>query len=162
MKSGKYVFVMVILWLFAAPAYADHQHEEKRARDIAVLSEKKVFEWRRIYAERDAAGLDEFLVDSFVVLESDGTVRTKKDEIRWLEETPPDTKPSDFIYTIKQIVFAGNDTAIVYGHGDSTQTTDDNKYCHHRYWSSNTLVRVKGEWKAAFSHVSGSKCTLIE
>ncbi len=133
-----------------------------RQQDIATLTEKKVFVWPRLYAERDADGLAEFLADGFQVLEPDGAVRTKDEEVRWLRETPPDEETSDFLFTIEEIVFAEDNIAIVYGHGDSTRSTDDGRPCHHNYWSSNTFVLQDGEWKPIFSHISGVTCTPLE
>ncbi len=133
-----------------------------RQDDVAVLTEKKVTVWPRLYAERDADGLDAFLADGFKVLEPDGSVRTKEEEIAWLRETPPDNTQSDFLFTIEEIVFAADDIAIVYGHGDSTRATEDGQPCRHNYWSSNTFIRQDGVWKPVFSHISGVTCTEID
>ena len=134
----------------------DHQD------DVAVLTEKKVIVWRKIYAERDADGLDEFLADGFKVIEPDGSIRTKAEEIAWLRETPPDEAQSDFLFTIEEIIFAADNIAIVYGHGDSTRQTEDGRPCHHNYWSSNTFIRQEGIWRPIFSHISGVTCTPID
>ena len=141
---------------WAGPVIAD------RAEVATILTEKKVVDWPRLYAERDADGLDEFLADGFKVLEPDGTVRTKAEEIEWLRETPPDDETSDFIFTIEEILFSSDNIAIVYGHGDSTRSTDDGRPCHHNYWSSNTFILQEGVWKPIFSHVSGISCTPLE
>jgi hypothetical protein len=133
-----------------------------RKDDIAALTEKKVSVWPKLYAERNADGLDQFLADGFKILEPGGTVRTRAQEIQWLRETPPDEEQSDFIFTIKEVLFPSKDLAIVYGHGDSTRKTDDGRPCHHNYWSSNTFVRQDGVWKPVFSHVSGVTCEPIK
>jgi ketosteroid isomerase-like protein len=133
-----------------------------RQGDIADLTEKKVMVWPRLYAERDADGLADFLADGFKVLEPDGTVRSKKEEVAWLRATPPDDAKSDFLFTIEEIVFAADNIAIVYGHGDSTRQTEDGRPCHHNYWSSNTFISQGGTWKPVFSHVSGVTCTPSE
>lgn len=109
-----------------------------------------------------ADGLDEFLADGFKVLEPDGSVRTKKEEITWLRETPPDEEPSDFIFTIKEILLATDSIAVVYGRGDSTRESEDGQPCHHNYSSSNTFTKQDGAWKPVFSHISGITCTRIE
>ena len=145
------------LGLAAMGAYAGDRDD-----DIADLTDKKVNVWPKLYAERDADGLDRFLADGFKILEPDGTVRTKADEIAWLRQTPPDNKKSDFLFTVDEIVFADDGIAIVYGHGDSTRRTEDGRPCHHNYWSSNTFIRVDGDWKPVFSHVSGVMCAPIE
>lgn len=72
--------------------------------DVAVLTHKKVTVWPNLYAERDADGLADFLADGFKVLEPDGTIRTREDEIAWLRATPPDEEQSDFVFTIEEIV----------------------------------------------------------
>lgn len=133
-----------------------------RQNDVAILTEKKVSVWPKLYAERDADGLDEFLADGFKVLEPDGSVRTKVEEIDWLRETPPDEAQSNFVFTIEEIVFAADNMAIVYGHGDSTRETEDGQPCHHNYWSSNTFILSNGVWKPIFSHVSGVTCEPIK
>lgn len=133
-----------------------------RQTAIAELTEIKINDWRRIYAERDAEALEKFLLDEFVVLTPVGKVSTKAEEVAFLRSTPRDGEPSDFLYTIRDIIFAGDDTAVVFGHGDSTRKTEDGKPCRHTYWSSNTLKRVDGKWKALFSHVSDASCTPME
>ena len=153
------VFTTLVCGCLMTAAYAS---DGDRQQDVATLTEKKVFVWRRLYAERDADGLADFLADGFQVLEPDGSVRTKDEEVRWLRETPPDEDTSDFLFTIEEIVFAADNIAIVYGHGDSTRATDDGRPCHHNYWSSNTFVLQDGEWKPIFSHISGITCTPLE
>lgn len=151
------VSAIAILTVVGAPAKAE-KGDQNRADTIAELTEIKVNEWRRIYAERDANALEVFLADDFKVLSPAGNVSTKVEEVTYLRNTPPAEEQSDFIYTIKDILFQGDDVAVIFGHGDSTRTTDDGEPCHHRYWSSNTLVRDGGEWKALFSHVSDTSC----
>ena len=146
----------------AAGLFFSSEAASDRQDDVAVLTEKKVTVWRRLYAERDAEGLDEFLADGYRILQPDGSVRTRADEIAWLQETPQDEAQSDFLFTIEEIVFAADNTAIVYGHGDSTRETEDGQPCHHNYWSSNTFMQQDGVWKPIFSHISGVTCTPIE
>jgi len=154
----KFAAILAAVAAFATPAFA----ETDRAADIAVLTDIKVNEWRRIYAELDAEALDAFLLDDFAVISPVGVVSTKAEEIAYLKSTPPDASPSDFLYTIKDILFQADDVAVIFGHGDSTRQTEDGAPCHHVYWSSNTLVKVEGRWRALFSHVSDASCTPIE
>ena len=158
MKIGLAAMTLVALGSLAFSTATAGDHED----DIAELTEKKVYVWPKLYAERDADGLDRFLADGFKVLEPGGGVRTKAEEMQWLRETPPDAEQSDFIFTIEEILFPTRDLAIVYGHGDSTRKTDDGQPCHHNYWSSNTFIRQGGVWKPVFSHVSGVTCEPIE
>ena len=155
MRIALALLVLVLSVVLTTASAGDHKG------DIAVLTEKKVYVWPKLYAERDAEGLDTFLADSFKMLEPGGTMRTKAQEIEWLRTTPPDEEESDFIFTITEILFPNKNLAIVYGHGDSTRETDDGRPCHHNYWSSNTFIRQDGVWKPVFSHVSGVTCEPI-
>ena len=156
MRNSLFTIALVICGTgLAMPDAAANDRED----DVATLTEKKVVVWPKLYAERDADGLDAFLADGFKVLEPDGSVRTKEEEIAWLRETPRDNESSDFLFTIEEILFATDSIAIVYGHGDSTRETDDGQPCHHNYWSSNTFILQDGVWKPVFSHISGVTCT---
>ncbi len=155
------LIAVALFMAFDGLALADATTRD-RQDDVAVLTEKKVFVWPKLYAERDADGLADFLADEFKVLEPDGTVRTREEEIAWLRATPKDDEKSDFLFTIEEIVFAGDYLAIVYGHGDSTRETEDGRPCHHNYWSSNTFMLTDGDWKPVFSHISGISCTPLD
>ncbi|MBT8472297.1 MAG: nuclear transport factor 2 family protein [Marinicaulis sp.] len=158
---NRFIAILICVFVLATeasvPAYAGD-----RNADIAELTEKKVKVWRRLYAERDADGLDEFLADGFKILEPNGNVRLRADEIEWLRNAPRDERPNNFIFTITDIIFSDDDVAIVFGHGDSTRENDAGEPCHHKYWSSNTFIQQDGEWKPIFSHVSGAACKMIE
>ncbi len=158
----RYTILVLALLACGASLLLSTAVANDRQDDVAVLTEKKVTVWPRLYAERDADGLDEFLADGFKVLEPDGAIRTKREEMAWLRETPPDSEQSDFLFTIEEIVFAADNIAVVYGHGDSTRETESGEPCHHNYWSSNTFILQDGEWKPVFSHISGVTCTPIE
>jgi len=159
MKNVYFAFALLVCgYLLSAVVATASDHQE----DVAILTEKKVSVWPKLYAERDAEGLAKFLADGFKVLEPDGSVRTGDEEIAWLQETPPDEDLSDFLFTIEEIIFANEDIAIIYGHGDSTRETEDGQPCHHNYWSSNTFIRQAGIWKPVFSHISGVTCTRIK
>ena len=92
---------------------------------------------------------------------NDGEVRTKDQELSWLRDNAW-SGPDDFEFSIEDIVFLDDDTAIVYGHGDSTRKDDEGKPCAHSYRSSNTFQRVGDEWRPSFSHVSGARCAPLE
>jgi len=158
----RYVSIAVALLLFVSGQVLADAATRDRRDDVADLTEKKVLIWPKLYAERDADGLAAFLAEEFKVLEPDGTVRTREEEIEWLRTTPKDEAKSDFLFTINEIVFAGDDLAIIYGHGDSTRETEDGQPCHHNYWSSNTFLKRDGAWKPVFSHISGISCTPVE
>lgn len=155
------LITLALLVSVSGQAVADATTRDRKD-DVAVLTEKKVSVWPKLYAERDADGLAVFLADGFKVLEPNGAIRTKEEEIVWLRETPKDEEESDFLFTIEEIVFAADNVSIVYGHGDSTRETEDGQPCHHNYWSSNTFIMQDGVWKPVFSHISGVTCTPIE
>lgn len=135
---------------------------EARADDEAQLTHLKTQTWPAIYRELDAAALDAFLDDRFVMLGARGEVTTKAEELSWMRNAEISGQPEDFLFTVNDIVFAGHDTAIVFGEGTSTRTTADGRPCAHSYYSSNTFVRDEARWRPVFSHVSGTQCTPME
>lgn len=151
----KLTISLAIALLLAHGAYASD-----RAEDREALTQAKVIKWRQLYFDQDAAGLDEFLLDDFVLIRSDGTTRTKAEEVSRLAANPW-SGPEDFLFTVVGIIFLGDDAALVYGHGDSTRATSDGVPCAHRYWSSNTFSKVGDTWRPASSHVSGATCVPI-
>ena len=128
-----------------------------RATDADTLRKLKLAVWPSIYRTQDAAALDEFLADEFVMITNSGDVVPKADEVASLADTPWNG-PDDFVYTIADIVFVDDNTAIVYGRGDSTRQNDAGEPCAHSYLSSNTFARRGSAWKPVMSHVSGVRC----
>ncbi len=150
------IFAAMIAGLLGAEAAA-----EDRAADRAAITHAKVETWRSLYRTQNAEGLDRFLKDGFILIGDDGSVTAKQEEVAWLAANAWGG-PDDFVYTVEDIIFTSETTAIVYGHGDSTGEDEDGRPCRQTYWSSNTLVKEGGAWRPIFSHVSGARCDLIE
>lgn len=133
---------------------------QDRAADRAAITHAKVETWRSLYRNQDADGLGRFLKDGFILIGEDGSVTPKKEEVAWLAANPW-SGSDDFAYTVEDIIFTSDATAIVYGHGDSTGEDEEGRPCRQTYWSSNTLVKEGGAWRPIFSHVSGVRCDPI-
>jgi len=140
-------------------ACSENNAPPDQASDEATLSRIKLEDWPGYYKNQDADGLAAFLHPDFVFITDDGSRSTYQDEVDWVRENPwGGSANDDFVYHIEDIQFTSHDTAIIYGEGTSTRTTNDGQPCAHSYWSSNTLRRVEGRWRPTFSHVSGVKC----
>lgn len=129
----------------------------ERAADIDAITTAKVQTWRQLYREQDAAGLNDFLLDDFIVIGADGTLSTKTEEVAWLAGHAW-SGPEDFVYVVEDIVFQGPDVAMVYGHGKATRLQEGKPACLETYRSSNLFRRSEGRWRPGFSHLSGVDC----
>lgn len=136
-------------------AHASDKPDRAEAR--AALAHAKVHLWRQLYRNNDVAGLKTFLSDDFVIIGANGSEQTKADILKEMEADPW-TMPDDFLYTVTGIIFPTDDSAIVYGHGDSTRQSAEGWTCAHNYTSSN-VFRLDGDrWRPVSSHVSDSSC----
>lgn len=122
------------------------------ADDERQLRYLKEVEWPKAYGEQDTLLLDRILRDEFQMIDAEGNVFTKADELDWI--TQNEWAVDSFRYEIKRLETWPNGTAIVSGVGhmlsDSTAST---------YWSSNVFIKTDGMWRAISSHVSGVKET---
>lgn len=116
----------------------------------------KVETWRRLYRENDVDGLDAFLADDFVLIGAGGRATAKAQVLADLRENPW-VMPTDFLYTVTGIIFPTPNSAIVYGHGDSTRAREGG-VCRHSYMSSNVFRFADGRWRPVSSHVSDASC----
>src|SRR5688572_19229314 len=55
-----------------------------RAADLDAIRMAKVETWRQLYRNQDSAGLNDFLLDDFIVIGADGSLTTKAEEVEWL------------------------------------------------------------------------------
>jgi hypothetical protein len=114
----------------------------------AELRRLKEVEWPKAYREQDTVLLDRILHPDFEMVDAEGHVYRKQDEMEWIRTHT--WSVDSFRYEIKRLQQWPNGTAIVSGVGhmltDSSETT---------YWSSNVFIRTDGHWRAISSHVSG-------
>jgi len=120
--------------------------------DQRQLRYLKEVEWPMAYGAQDTVRLARILHDDFQMIDAEGNVFTKADELGWIKKN--EWKVDSFRYEIKRLETWPNGTAIVSGVGhmlsDSTAST---------YWSSNVFIKTDGMWRAISSHVSGVKET---
>ncbi len=132
--------------------------DETQAR--AALTHAKVETWRALYRDNNVDDLNAFLADDFTLIGPDGTTTSKSAVLADLRDNPWNM-PEDFIYTVDDIIFMSQKSALVYGQGNSTRTAPDGTACHHTYTSSNAFRFEGGHWRPVSSHVSGGTCTPI-
>ncbi|MGJ3230202.1 MAG: nuclear transport factor 2 family protein [Oceanicaulis sp.] len=152
----------MMMQILAILAAAGAVQADARPQDDAELGRLKSETWPAIYRELDAAALDAFLDDRFLMLGAEGAVTTKAEELSWMRQAETSGQPEDFRFTIEDILYIGENAAIVFGEGASTRTTADGRPCAHSYHSSNTFIREDARWRPVFSHVSGARCTPID
>ncbi|NND02452.1 MAG: nuclear transport factor 2 family protein [Acidimicrobiia bacterium] len=114
-----------------------------RTQEEALRHFKTVL-WPQAYRTGDAEMLDRMLHDSFEMVDADGNVSTKADEVEYVKNNVWD--PGEFEYRIERLTIYDNGTAVIAGEGVASS---------YSYRSSNALVLEAGEWRAISSHVSG-------
>ena len=118
-------FLLPVLALFACgdptaiPGKLDLDDDERTLRYI------KEVEWPKAYREQDTRLLDRILHDDFEMVDADGNVFRKADELEWIKNNG--WSVDSFRYEIKRLDVWPNGTAIVSGMGhmvsDSTRST---------------------------------------
>ena len=112
--------------------------------DDGILRNFKTVLWPQAYRDGDAELLGRLLHDSFEMVDAEGNVSTKADELEYVANNLWD--PGSFEYRIERLSIYDNGVAVVTGEGVASK---------YRYRSSNVLVKEAGEWRAISSHVSG-------
>lgn len=124
------------------------------ASDKDALREFKTLHWPKAYSEQDTALLSKLLHDDFEMMDDNGDVFSKADEMEYVAKYGPSYNEFDF--QITRLSLFPNGTAVVSGIGTMKGIDAGEAYIT-TYKSSNTLVKQAGEWKAINSHVSGVK-----
>jgi hypothetical protein len=85
-----------------------------------------------------------------VLVEDNGQLSNKADELRWVRANRPPEQ--DFRYVIERLEIYG-DSALIIGLGTIQRQVDGAQKLT-RYRSSNTLIRERGRWRALASQVT--------
>jgi hypothetical protein len=141
---------LVLAILLPWGALVGCQHQPSRSADEAALRELKLQLWPRAYREQDLALLDALLREDFVLVEGNGQLSNKADELRWVRANRPPEQ--DFRYVIERLEIYG-DSALIIGLGTIQRQVDGAQKLT-RYRSSNTLIRERGRWRALASQVT--------
>ncbi|MBL7963634.1 MAG: nuclear transport factor 2 family protein [Flavobacteriales bacterium] len=120
------------------------------ADDERSLRHLKEVQWPQAYRTQDTVLLDNILHEDFEMIDAEGNVFRKADEIAWVKSNT--WRVDSFRYEIKRLATWPNGTAIVSGIGHMLSDS-----VTHTYWSSNVFVKTDGRWRAVSSHVSGVK-----
>jgi len=114
------------------------------ADDESTLRHIKTVLWPKAYLTQDIELLDQLLHDSFELINADGALSSKQDELDYIKNNK--WNPGNFEFSIERLDIYDDAFAIVSGIG----ITDD-----YTYRSSNVLIKDDGRWRAIASHVSG-------
>ena len=155
MKPIGYIFFFSIL-IFSCNTPESTCNPESRIveEDREVLHNLKTVLWPKAYGEQDTILLDQILHEKFELIDDNGDRYSKADEMEYISNYGPSY--SEFEFQIERIDLFDNGTAMVSGKGIMKGENNDGAYIT-TYKSSNTFVKVEGQWKAINSHVSGVK-----
>ena len=131
---------------------------ESNSKDAAELREIKEVFWPKAYREGDVALLDKILAKEFEMVDDEGKVSTKREELDYIRKNRPTYKSFQFEITRLQVF--ENRTAVVSGTGRLEFDATSKEKAHSiQYKSSNIFIERDGRWQAIASHVSGIKKT---
>ena len=126
----------------------------KQKTDEQILRHFKEVLWPKAYREQDTLLLDKLLDDKFQMVEANGDYSDKKSEIAYIKKNKPSY--TTFNYKIERLGIFKNGTAVISGTGTVKGQNANGNYTT-TYHSSNNLIKVKNEWRAINSQVSGVK-----
>ena len=131
---------------------------EPNSKDAAKLREIKEVFWPKAYREGDVALLDKILAEEFEMVDDEGKVSTKREELDYIGKNRPTYRSFQFEITRLQVF--ENRTAVVSGTGRLEFDATSKEKAHSiQYKSSNIFIERDGRWQAIASHVSGIKKT---
>lgn len=160
-KYGKAVNRAVLQFLCVAALIFNvaGQQQNSNASDETALRELKIVLWARAYREQDVNLLDRILHPKFRLIDSDGTISTKPEEIEYIKKNK--ASYDLFRFEIERLEIFDGRFAVVSGQG-IIQSTGKSGKTETRYRSSNHLIKEDGVWRAVSSHVSGVKSTPLK
>jgi ketosteroid isomerase-like protein len=135
----------VFLGIFSLCAQTD-------TNDDADLRKLKQELWPKAYQTQDVALLDKILSSDFQMIDANGNVFQKKDELDYVKRNKPNY--DSYKFHVERLQIFEKNTAIVSGTG-MTQGSDEHGPYITTYRSSDLLVKSGNSWKAVSSHVSG-------
>lgn len=120
--------------------------------DIQAVKQLKSSVWPSAYLGQDTLLLDKILADDFQLIDANGNVFRKADEIKYVSDIKPTYHSFEFVVDRCEIV--ASNTAIVSGLGVLLGNDSEGNY-RTTYHSSDILVKRDEVWKSVGSHVSG-------
>jgi hypothetical protein len=153
-KFSLIIGIITILFCFPVNAQEIQEIRSKHKTDEQVLRHFKEVLWPKAYREQDTLLLDKLLDDKFQMVEANGDYSDKKLEIAYIKKNKPSY--TTFNYKIERLEIFKNGTAVITGTGTVKGQNSNGNYTT-TYHSSNNLIKVKKEWKAINSQVSGVK-----
>ena len=107
------------------------------------------------YSEQDTSVLNILLHTSYRLIDDNGDVYTKTDELTYAASYGPSY--SEFDYAVQQVELFPSGTGLVLGKCTLKGSNDDGSVYVTTYTSSDVLVKEGGKWQVIHGHVSGVK-----
>lgn len=120
--------------------------------DAAILHELKTVLWPKAYRQPDPALLEAILAPEFQMIDDNGAVSTRAEELAYVRGKAPDPAERRFRFVIERLEVFDGHSAVVTGMGHIVDPR--NGPGESRYRSTNVLVKRDGRWRAVASHVS--------
>lgn len=154
MKSVIYLLIGFTIMVSCNQPTASSPTSIINENDEEVLRNLKTVLWPKAYGEQDTVLLDQILHEDFELVDDNGDTYSKEDELEYISNYGPSY--TEFEFRVERVDIFDNGTAMVSGKGIMKGENSDGTYIT-TYKSSNTLIKVDGQWKAINSHVSGVK-----
>jgi hypothetical protein len=122
--------------------------------DADQIRHIKTVLWPQAYREQDVKLLDRLLHPTFRLIDSDGQISSKQEELDYISKHKP--SHLSFRFEIERLEVYEGKFAVVSGTGIIEDAGPQGK-TETRYRSSNHLIKAAGRWQAISSHVSGVK-----
>ncbi|MEO9484788.1 MAG: nuclear transport factor 2 family protein [Ekhidna sp.] len=156
----KYLLLGLVTMMFSCTTPSTTAPTVITDEDEALLRAFKTVSWPKAYGEQDTVLLDELLHDDFQMIDDNGDIYTKADELAYVANYGPSYDEFDF--EITRLDIFENGTAIISGVGtmkgvEAGVPGQPGQAYITKYKSSNVLIKVDGKWRAISSHVSGVK-----
>ncbi|HEY0625579.1 MAG TPA: nuclear transport factor 2 family protein [Allosphingosinicella sp.] len=153
MKTKRVLLAFAAAGLLASPG---HAFQASKSADEQALRAFKTELWPRAYREGDEELLARLLATEFQMIDDEGAVSTRQEELNYVAKKAVDPPGRTFRFEIERLDIFENGTAVVSGTGHLVIPGADGSSAI-SYKSSNILIKRDGRWQAIASHVSGVK-----
>ena len=149
------MIVMLLCWGCGQSNSSSAGKSVLTSDDESALRNLKTVLWPKAYGEQDTVLLDQILHEEFELIDDNGDTYSKAYEMAYVASYGPSY--NEFEFQVERIDLFDNGTAMVSGKGVMKGESENGEAYITTYKSSNTLIKVDGQWKAINSHVSGVK-----
>ncbi len=160
-----YCYLFIFCTAFACNRTESTSTEANNANSkVIAQTDPKVLEslanalWKEAYVNRDANLASELFGEHFILVDDEGSVFSKGDELAYIAEYGDQYK--NFSFTIEQIYFSANTTGILIA-ACKFRGDDSTGLFETTYRQSLICSNLDTNWKVVYSHVSGVEETRL-